>query len=201
MNDNTKLTYVIEREESLYKGFFRAARYFFHHSLFRGGKSPTVIREAFLRTPAAAALLYDRALDNVVLIEQFRVGPMIAGEFPWMLEVVAGIAEPNEKPEEVVVREAIEESGCTITELLPIFSYYPSPGACNEIVHLYCGMTDSSNAGGIHGLDEENEDIKVHVVPAGEALGLLDSGKINNATTIIALQWLRTYRENLNRIP
>ncbi|CAM3477281.1 NUDIX domain-containing protein [Parendozoicomonas haliclonae] len=194
MNDNSKLSFTIEREEPLYKGFFNAARYFFRHSLFRGGESSLVAREAFIRTPAAAALLYDPVLDNVVLVEQFRVGPMIEQDYPWMLEVVAGIAEPGEKPEDVVMREAVEESGCHITQLLPIHSFYPSPGACNEVIHLFCGLINSKGAGGIHGLDEEQEDIKVHVIPAQQALDMLTAGKINNATTIIALQWLQNYR-------
>ena len=198
MSSKSKLSFTIEKTEPLYKGFFNAARYFFRHSLFRGGESNLVAREVFLRTPAAAALLYDDKLDNVVLVEQLRVGAMIeAGddtESAWMLEVAAGIAEPGEKPEDVVMREAVEESGCTITELKPIFAYYPSPGACNEVIHLFCGLVDSSNAGGIHGLDSEDEDIRVHVIKATDALAMLDDGKINNATTIIALQWLRTFR-------
>ena len=198
-NDSEKrFTFSIKKTESLYKGFFEAARYHLSHSLFRGGKSSTIAREAFLRTPAAAVLLYDHKLDNVVLVEQFRIGAMIeAGDNPesaWMLETVAGIAEVGEKPEDVVMREAVEESGCTITELIPIFEYYPSPGACNEVIHLFCGLTDSSNAGGIHGLASENEDIRVHVIKATDALAMLDNGNINNATTIIALQWLRNYR-------
>ena len=197
MNDKNKLTFSIERKESLYEGFFQAARYFFRHSLFKGGQSDTVAREAFLRTPAAAVLLYDPELDNVVLIEQFRLGPMIEDDNPWMLEIVAGIAEPDENPEDVVIREAMEESGCTVSKLFPLYSYYPSPGACNEVIHLYCGLTDSSKAGGIHGLESENEDIKVHVIPAEEALAMLNSGHINNASTIIALQWLSANRETL----
>ena len=126
---------------------------------------------------------------------------MVANDYPWMLEVVAGIAEQGEDPKDVILRETVEESGCTISELIPLYSYYPSPGACNEVIHLYCGLTDSANAGGIHGLPEENEDIKVHVIPSDDALAMLDSGAINNATTIIALQWLRMFRKSSkNRI-
>ena len=195
MNNNSSLKYEVVKEEPLYKGFFSAVRYHLRHSLFKGGMSPQFGREVFLRTPAAGVLLYDNQQDKVVLIEQFRVGPMIANDNAWMLEVVAGIAELGEDPKDVAIREAVEEAGCTVTKLIPISSYYPSPGACNEIIHLYCGFTDSTGAGGIHGLDEENEDIKVHVLSSDDALDLLDQGIINNATTIIALQWLRTYRQ------
>ena len=196
MGKPTKLTYSIEKQESLYKGFFGATKYFIKHALFGGGESNTFTRELFLRTPAAAVLLYDKTHDRVVLVEQFRVGAMAANDYPWMLEVVAGIAEPGEDPKDVILREAVEESGCVISKLIPLYSYYPSPGACNEVIHLYCGLTDSTGAGGIHGLKEEHEDIKVHVIPSDEALAMLDSGTINNATTIIALQWLRMFRKS-----
>ncbi len=199
-----KLTYTIEKQESLYKGFFEATKYFLKHSLFAGGQSNTVVRELFVRTPAAAVLLYDKEADRVVLVEQFRPGAIAANDYPWMLEVVAGMAEPGEVPEEVIRREAVEESGCTINELIPLYSFYPSPGACSEVIHLYCGFTDSAYAGGLHGLREENEDIKVHAIQAEDALTMLDNGEINNATTIIALQWLRMFRQDANnrtRIP
>ncbi len=199
MSDDNSFTYEVEKEEPLYKGFFTAVRYHLRHTLFQGGLSSLFSREVFLRTPAAAVLLYDDLEDKVVLVEQFRVGPMVANDYPWMLEVVAGIAEPGENPEEVAIREAEEEADCKITQLIPVSSYYPSPGACNEVIHLYCGLTDSRGAGGIHGLDHENEDIKVHVLSCDDALIMLDSGKINNATTIIALQWLRTYRSSHER--
>ncbi len=195
MSRPEKMTCIIEKKEPLYKGFFEAARFYFRHSLFNGGTSPVVAREAFLRTPAAAVLLFDPEQQKVILVEQLRVGAMLADDNPWMLEVVAGIAEPDEKPEEVVLREAVEESGCIVTKLIPLFSYYPSPGACNEVIHLFCGLTDSKGVGGIHGLDCENEDILVHVIDLDDALNMLDTGQINNATTIIALQWLRS---NLN---
>jgi ADP-ribose pyrophosphatase len=50
---------------------------------------------------------------------------------------------------------------------------------------------DSSGAGGIHGLAEENEDIRVVVVPRAVAIAAIEQGLINNAMAIIALQWLQ----------
>jgi ADP-ribose pyrophosphatase len=128
--------------------------------------------------------------DEVILIEQFRIGPYAVGWDPWLLEGVAGIIEDGESPEDVARRETREEAGCEITDLVPVMRYISSPGACSETVALFCGRVDSSGAGGVHGLADEGEDIKVMVYPVAKAIGLLDSGRIVNAKTIIALQWL-----------
>ncbi len=60
-------------------------------------------------------------------------------------------------------REAVEEAGLVLGRLLPITRYLPSPGGSDELVHLYLGSCDSEGAGGIHGLPDEGEDIRVHV--------------------------------------
>ena len=109
---------------------------------------------------------------------------------PWLLEAVAGIVEPGENTEKVIIREAKEEAGIDVLELAPICHYWVSPGGCTEGVHLFCGRVDASHAGGIHGLDTEAEDIKVHVYDAQEAFSLVRQGIINQPPTIISLQWL-----------
>jgi ADP-ribose pyrophosphatase len=106
------------------------------------------------------------------------------------MEIVAGIIEEGESAEEVVSREAVEEAGCTIQELIPICDFLVSPGGTSERIALFCGKVDAQGVGGIHGLDEENEDIRVTVVSYQEALALLVNGRINSASPIIALQWL-----------
>jgi len=82
---------------------------------------------------------------------------------------------------------------------VPICRYLSSPGGMTESVALFCGRVDSRNAGGIHGLADEQEDIRVEVVPANAVAGLLEQGKIGNAVTIIALQWLLLHRDALRR--
>jgi ADP-ribose pyrophosphatase len=109
---------------------------------------------------------------------------------PWLLELVAGLIDKDESPEEVARREAQEEAGCTVGALLPIARYLPSPGGSDEFVHLFLGIVDSEGLGGIHGLPDEHEDIRVHLVPLAGARDMLDAGRINNAATLIALQWL-----------
>lgn len=47
------------------------------------------------------------------------------------------------------------------------------------------------------GLAEEGEDIRVHVWSLEEALGAVSDGRIDNAASIIALQWLALNREQV----
>lgn len=180
-----------------YDGFFRMERYRLRHQLFRGGWSRTLVRELFERGHAAAVLPYDPVLDRIILVEQFRIGALEVPGGPWLLEIVAGIIEPGETPEAVVRREALEEANCTIQELIHICDYCVSPGGTSERITLFCGKVDASQAGGIYGASEEDEDIRVLVVSYQEAVAFLQTGKINNAAPIIALQWLQLNRERV----
>ncbi|MDR4516611.1 MAG: ADP-ribose diphosphatase [Nitrosomonas sp.] len=180
-----------------YQGFFRIERYRLRHRLFSGEWGHPIVRELFERGHAAAVLPYDPARDEVILIEQFRVGAMDAPGGPWLLEIVAGVIETDESVEDVVRRESVEESGCTIADLIPLYDYHVSPGGMTERVALFCGRVDTTHAGGVHGVKDEGEDIKVHVVSLDTALQYLKSGKINSASAIIALQWLALNRDQV----
>ena len=187
---------VLEKS-TVYSGFFKMQRYQIKHRLIKGGWSPVLSRECFDRGPAVGVLLYDPYKDAVVLVEQFRIGALEAHEGPWQLELVAGILEDGESPEDVVHRESTEEAGSDVLALEYIYEYYPSPGGCNEKLFLYCGGIDSSGVGGVHGLEEEGEDIWVQVFPREEAWHILQENYINNAATIIALQWLQMNYQRL----
>lgn len=179
-------------KSDLYRGFFAAVKYRVEHRRFDGGWTAPFEREVFERGDAACVLLFDPERDAVVLVQQFRLPAALAGVTnPWLLELVAGIIEPDEAPDEVVRREALEEAGIAVAELLPIASYLASPGACPERVWLFCGRVDSRSADGVHGLPDENEDIRVVVLPLAEAWAALADGRVDNAATMIALMWLR----------
>ncbi|MFD2231720.1 ADP-ribose diphosphatase [Alkalimarinus sediminis] len=182
-----------------FDGFFKIDRYRLSHRLFKGGWGPELQREVFVREDATCVLPYDADTDQVVLLEQFRVGALGHNQSPWLLELVAGINDAGETPEAVGRREAIEEASIELGELRPICQYLVSPGGTNEKIHLYCGQVDASTAHGIHGLEHEGEDIKVHVVQASEAFEYVATGRINNAASIIALQWLQLNHAILRR--
>ncbi len=177
--------------EPLYKGFFSLVRYRFRHRLFDGGMSSEVCREIFERGHAVALLPYDAKHDSVVLVEQLRIAALDTSTSPWLLELVAGIIEPGESTEEVARREAQEEAGIDVGRCKPITRYLASPGGTSERLSVMVGEVDSSTAKGIHGLAEENEDIRVHVVSREQAYRWVEEGVIDNAASIIALQWLQ----------
>ncbi|QKE61964.1 NUDIX domain-containing protein [Aquipseudomonas campi] len=184
---------VLQRE-TCFKGFYRLDRLHLRHRQFAGGMGPQLSRELFVRHDAVCVLPYDPQRDRVVLIEQFRVGAMDKSANPWLLELVAGLIDKDEEPEEVAHREAEEEADLQLSALWPITQYYPSPGGSDERVYLYLGRCDSEGVGGVHGLAEEGEDIRVHVWPLQDALQAVKDGRINNAASIIALQWLALNR-------
>jgi len=177
-------------EETCYQGFFKLVRYHFQHALFKGGQSPVLNREIFVRGDATCVLLYDPSKQSVVFVEQFRIGGLKRSDAPWMFELVAGINEEGEIPEGVARREAVEEAGAEILDLLHIYDFFPSPGGSTERINLFLGLVDSLGLGGVHGLEEEGEDIKVHVVSLDEAKSMLSKGVLDNSPAIIAMQWL-----------
>ena len=180
----------VTEKETAFKGYFQVDRYHLRHRKFDGGWTGVMSREIFERGHAAAVILYDPQRDRVALIEQFRPGAYAAGMEPWLIEVVAGIIEPGEAPEEVVRREAVEEAGCEVLDLHFIGRYLTTPGGSSESIHLYCGRFDSRGAGGIHGLDHEHEDIRVLPLTRQEALERLAAGQVTNLICAAALQWL-----------
>ena len=184
-------------KERAFDGFFKIDRYRLSHRLFKGGWGQELQRELFVRGDASCVLPYDPVTDQVVLLEQFRIGAVSHNQTPWLLELVAGINDEGETPETVVRREGVEEAGIELGELKAICEYLVSPGGTNEKIYLFCGQVDAETAKGIHGLEHEGEDIKVHVVSAKQAFEYVRSGRINNAASIIALQWLQLNHESI----
>ena len=202
MTESTKPSFTrsdlsLLQHEVCYQGFYRLSRLTLEHPKFEGDSSGAFVRELFERGDSAAVLLFDPERDKLLLVEQFRVGALGDETSPWLIECVAGIVEEGESPDEVVVREAREEAGCEVKQLEKIFSYWVSPGGSDERMHLYCGCIDSAGLGGIHGLDDEHEDIRVLVLSGDEAISLMGSQRIDNSLTLLAMQWFMMNRERL----
>lgn len=184
---------------TVYDGHFKIVRYRLRHRLFDGGWSRTLTREIFERGHAAAVLPYDPGRDLVVLIEQFRAGALDDERGAWLLEPVAGVIDPGDSPEPTVRREAAEEAGLELRRLAFVCDYLVSPGGTSERVSLYIGEVDAAGAGGVHGLADEAEDIRVHAVAFDEAMRWLADGRVRAASAVMALQWLALHREELRR--
>lgn len=189
--------FTIINETTPFQGFFSIKEVELKHTLFKGGWSRPIKRELFHRGNCVAVLLYDPIRDEVVIIEQFRIGAVQLGAQAWLLEIVAGAIEEGETAEEVAYRESIEEAGCEIQELVKINDFFTSPGGTSELLTLFYGKVDTSTVGGIHGLDEEDEDISVTTMKFDDVYQLLLNGKILSAIPIIALQWLVINRDKL----
>ena len=192
----------VKSRSLVHDGFLRIEHLQLRHRLFCGTWSEVFTRELQLKDPAVGVLLFDPDRDAVLLIRQFRVGMLdesdsSAPSSAWPLEIVAGMVDSDEKPEEVAFRESKEEANCVPSELIKICEYYNSPGGSNEKIILFCGRIDSSDAGGVFGLIDEHEDIEVQVIGYADAMQMLDSGEINNAMAILSLQWLQLHREEL----
>lgn len=188
--------------DTLWQGRFRVDRYRLRHRLYQGGWSREFERVVFERGHAAAVLPYDPVGDAVVLVEQFRPGALAAGlARPWLVEIVAGMIDGEDAPEAVARREAKEEAGLDLAGPLEfVAAPLMTPGACSERVHIFCGRVNAAGAGGVHGLADENENIRVLVLAVDEARALLDAGRFENAITVIALQWLLLHRARLKEM-
>ncbi len=185
------------RRDSLYQGFFELQKFTLQHRLFAGGWSDELQRELFVRGQAVAVLPYDPETGELALIEQFRIGAIDENESAWLLELVAGMVEVGETPEVVALRECQEEIGVEPYQLIPMFNYLVSPGGTNERIHLYLGLTNVEQAAGLHGVQAGGEDIRVTRLSLAMARAAMVAGRINNAATIMALQWLLLNKEQV----
>ncbi|MSP44210.1 MAG: NUDIX domain-containing protein [Alphaproteobacteria bacterium] len=190
--------------ERVFSGYFAVDRLKLRHRRYDGEWTQPIQREVFISGDAVVVLPYDPVLDNVVLIEQFRAGPYANtnganAQDAWLIETIAGRFETGEAPEAVARREAIEEAGCHLGQFFPMGVFYQSPGCIAEKIHYYCAITDSSELGGLHGCDHEDEDIRVIVMPRVKALEAISTGRICDITLAFALQWLELNRVRVLR--
>lgn len=192
------MRFEIMASETVYNGFLTVRRHRLRHESFHGTWCEPVVRERIEGLRAVAVLLYDPCVDDVVLIEQFRVGAMGHSGASWLLETVGGYWGPGEQAPEVARREAMEEAGCELLALEPVGEFYVSPGLSSERIALYCGCVNAAEAGGIYGLEAEGEETRVVVMPRLQALEELFK-RINSTSVLIALQWLSAHAVRLRQ--
>ncbi|ENX40760.1 MULTISPECIES: NUDIX domain-containing protein [Acinetobacter] len=182
---------TIESRQTLFRGFIQVEKVSLKHRLFhRKDFSPLIQRELVHRPEAAGVLLYSDQQQRFALIEQFRVGAVNDPVSAWQLEIIAGVLDGDESPESCIRRESLEESGCEITELKHLFSFYPSAGACSEFFHLYVAEVQLPEHGGVFGMPDEGENIQLHLFDYSQLEALFQNGRLRNAPVIMALQWL-----------
>ncbi len=189
---------LLERETP-FRGFFRLDRVTLRHQLYRGGWSAAMTRELFMRHQAVAVLPYDPNRQQLLLVEQFRVGALERTGSPWCLELIAGIADrADEELASLARREAREEAGVELGPMTPLYDYMASPGGSNERLQLFVARANLADVGGIHGKADENEDIRVVTAGLDEVEELMGGGWVDNAPSLIALQWLLLHHDRIN---
>ena len=193
MSDHEK-HWELLTEKLIYDGFYSLSRVEFKHTKFHGGWTGVVSREVLNRGDVIGVLAHDPKSDRIALVEQFRYGARYEADNPWLMEVIAGMVEPGESPQNVAVREAKEEAGLELETPRLIRQYYSSPSSTSEQVYIYYAEADLSTVGGVHGLEEEDEDILVHTVTTNEAILMMEEGVIKNAISLVAVQWLQYQR-------
>ncbi len=192
---------TVLEEQIVYDGFFKMKSLRLNYALFEGGVSAEVVRELCVRRDAAGILLYDPLLQKIALVEQMRIGALGRDHSPWMLEIVAGILDKvDEDTAELVKRESLEEAGLEVLDLEPMMDYYSSAGGSSEKLSLYCGRVDLQGVkSAVFGVAEENEDIRLHIFNVDEIFAMLDRNDLNNAMTIISVQWFQLSKEKLDQ--
>ncbi len=192
----------IVSEQSAYDGFFKLKNITLKHKLFDGSWSESFQRELCVRGDAVGVLLYDPQLQQFAMVEQIRIGVLNRNQSPWLLELVAGMLDkPDEDCAEVARRETLEEANLEVEQLESVIKYFCSPGGSTEFFTLFCGKVDlAGKTGGVYGLPEEHENIRLHILSVAHVIDLINSGVINNAMTVIALQWFQLNKSRLDQL-
>lgn len=181
-----------------YAKYFAVEEHRLRYRRYDERMSGVLERAVFTSGDAVTVVPFDPGRRRVLLIEQFRIGPFARRDpAPWRLEAVAGRCDAGEGPEATARREAREEAGLELGRIERIAGYYTSPGMLAEHVTAYVGEADLERAGGLHGVSEEDEDVRAVVMPFAEALELVATGEVNNGPLLVSLLWLAGHAERL----
>lgn len=118
--------------------------------------------------------------DNgeLLFVRQFR--------YPYMeviLELPAGKLEKGEDPFESGKRELEEETGCVAGEYRDLGKFYPSPGYCGEIIHLYAAKNLTFTQQNL----DEDEFLNVEKIPIEKAVGMILNNEMRDGKTQAAV--------------
>lgn len=184
-----KLQASIRGRTPLHEGFLKVYEYVVDVERQRGG-TVQLTWELMERGHAVAVLGHDPIRDEVVLVNEFRPGALIAGDYPFRDNLVAGAIDDGESAIDAAVREMAEEAGLVLLEPRLIHpGAYVSSGGTSEKITLVYGRVDTSGGGGIYGMATEREETLAVVLPAQTFLDRVRRGEINDLKTLVAGYW------------
>jgi nudix-type nucleoside diphosphatase (YffH/AdpP family) len=188
----------IRKERRLLDDFFKIDEVIVAHQRYDGGMSGDERRLVFERGDAVAVLLFDGSAQTVVLVEQFRLPALIARRRDnpestdgWITELVAGMIDEGETPEQAIVRETFEETGYRIRDPQLIGKFFSSPGGTSERFFLHFARISKAHREGRGGGLAGEEDIKVRYVAIDDLFDRLARGTIEDSKLAIAGFWLK----------
>ena len=187
-NPNKKMCAdILKRQKVFSEHFINVEKVDLEIDTFSGEKM-TITRYALDRPLVVSVLLYLTDIEKIVLVEQFRYSSLRT-KSGWVTEIVAGVVDPGEEPATAAKRELLEEAGYEVDDVTKVMQYYPSVGLSNQLIlHYFAEATSLAKRKDGGGLQEEGEDIKVHLFSKDQAKKLLAEGGLEDAKTIIALQ-------------
>jgi ADP-ribose pyrophosphatase len=182
----------IKEERVAYDDFFKIIVGRLRFEKFDGTMSKEVRRLSMERGDAVAVVLFNRQNNTLVLIRQFRypVFRALKKKNGWLYELVAGVVEKGETPQEVVRREVMEEAGYKVKNLKLLTRIFPSPGGMSERIYIfYAEVAARKHSGG--GVASEHEDIRVIELPVAKVYEMVEQRMIEDAKTLVGLLYAR----------
>lgn len=154
------------------------------------GEFHTLEKEVYYRPDTVATLMVDEKAQRLLLTKQFRLASFLNGnDTGFLVEACAGVIDENETPEQTAIREAEEETGYKIENLVGVASAYTSPGGVAEFQHLFLADYKSGkDHPQFAGLKAEGENIELIELSFDNALQQLKEGAFRDMKTIALLQ-------------
>lgn len=184
-----KLQASIRQRTPLHEGFLKVYRYVFDVERQRGN-TVQLTWEVMERGHAVAVLGHDPKRDEVVLVNEFRPGALLGGDYPFRDNLVAGVIDEGETAIAAGVREMQEEAGLALHQPRLIHpGAYVSSGGTSEKITIVYGQVDTSGGGGIYGVSTEREETLAVILPASAFIDRVRRGEINDLKTLVAGYW------------
>lgn len=189
---------IVHTKKRVFDGFFKLDEVEVSYERFDGRMSGSQRRLSLERGDSVAAVIYNRDSEKSLFVNQFKYPTFEKGP-GWIMEIVAGMMEEGESPESALKREVLEEIGYAIETIEHIASFYVSPGGSSErIILYYVEVSGLGTAGPGGGLESEGEDIEVVELSPHDLAQLLASNSVQDAKTMVAIQWLLRHLEHGN---